>query len=199
VKFNGPKVKASRKLGVALTEKAQRAMEKRNYPPGMHGLRRRRRQSNYGRQLIEKQRLRYQYNISERQLRNYFKKATSTKGVAGENLLRLLEARLDAFVLRSGFAPTIFAARQFVGHGHILVNGRRVNIASYRVRVGDVVEVREKSKKLRMFNEPRTGTGVPSYISVDETGYKAELNTLPNRDEVPVVCEVPLVVEFYSR
>lgn len=199
MKFNGPKVKLSRKLGVALSDKAQRYMEKKAYPPGMHGMRRRRRLSNYGRQLLEKQRLRYQYNVSERQLRNYFKKAARTKGVAGENLLRLLECRLDAFVLRSGFAPTIFAARQFVGHGHLEVNGKRVNIPSYRLKVGDVAEVREKSRKLRMFNEPRSGGAVPNYISVDDSGYKSELTSLPRRDEVPVVCDVPLVVEFYSR
>jgi small subunit ribosomal protein S4 len=199
VKFNGPKVKLSRKLGIALTDKAQRYMEKKAYPPGMHGMRRRRRQSNYGRQLLEKQRLRFQYNVSERQLRNYFKRATSTKGIAGENLLRLLESRLDAFVLRAGFAPTIFAARQFVGHGHLEVNGKRVNIPSFRLKVGDVAEVREKSRKMRMFNEPRATGAIPAYISVDETGYKAELTSLPRRDEVPVVCEVPLVVEFYSR
>ncbi len=199
MKFNGPKVRLSRKLGVALSEKAQRVMERKNYPPGMHGMKRRRRQSNYGRQLLEKQRLRYQYNVSERQMRNYFKKASRQKGVAGENLIRLLESRLDALVLRAGFAPTIFAARQFVSHGHIHVNGRRVNIASYQVRVGDTLEVREKSRKLRCFNEPRGSVSVPSYLSVDDSGYQASYNTLPSRDEVPVVCEVPLVIEFYSR
>ena len=199
MKFNGPKVKASRKLGVALTPKAQRTMEKKNYPPGQHGLRRRRRQSNYGRQLMEKQRLRYQYNVSERQLRNYFHRAAAMKGVAGENLVRLLETRLDAMVLRSGFAQTIFAARQVVGHGHINVNGRRVDIPSFGVRVGDRVEVREKSRKLRVFNEPRSGSVIPGYISVDDNGYQAELTSLPNRDEVPILCEVPAVIEFYSR
>ena len=199
MKFNGPKVRLSRKLGVALSDKAQRVMERKNYPPGMHGMKRRRRQSNYGRQLLEKQRLRYQYNVSERQLRNYFDKASSMKGVTTDNLVQLLETRLDAFVLRSGFAPTIFAARQFVGHGHIHVNGRRVNIPSYTLRVGDVVEVREKSRKIRAFNEPRSGSGVPSYIHVDDSGYKAEFTSTPRRDDVPVICDVPLVIEFYSR
>lgn len=199
MKFNGPKVKYSRKLGVALSSKAQRYMEKKNYGPGMHGMKRRRRQSNYGRQLLEKQRLRFQYNVSERQLRNYYDKANRQKGNTGENLVRLLETRLDAFVMRSGFAPTIFAARQVVGHGHILVNGQRVNIPSYALRVNDVVEIKDKSKKMRIFNEPRGTTAVPAYISVDESGYKASLIAEPNRDEVPVICEVPLVVEFYSR
>ena len=198
VKFNGPKVKASRKLGIPLTDKASRYMEKRNTLPGQHGMKRRRRPSNYGRQLLEKQRLRYQYNVSEKQLRNYFKKAARQKGVTGENLVRILESRLDASVLRAGFAPTIYAARQVVGHGHIKVNGRKVDVPSYRVRVGDEVEIKDKSKKLRIFNESR-GASVPGYISVDSSGYKAEITAVPNREEVPVVCEVPLVVEFYSR
>ena len=166
-------------------------MEKKPYPPGMHGLRRRRRQSNYGRQLLEKQRLRYQYNVSERQLRNYFKRAARMKGIAGENLLAMLETRLDAFVLRSGFAPSIFAARQFVGHGHIQVNGRKVDISSFRLKVGDVVEIREKSRKMRVFNEPRSSTAIPNYVSVDETGYKSELNSMPRRDEVQALRRRP--------
>ena len=131
--------------------------------------------------------------------RNYFKKASRMKGVAGDNLVGLLESRLDALVLRAGFAPTIFAARQFVSHGHIHVNGRKVNIASYQVKQGDTFEVREKSRKLRCFNEPRGSASVPSYLSVDDSGYQASYNSLPARDEVPVVCEVPLVIEFYSR
>lgn len=199
MKFNGPKVKYSRKLGVQLTPKAQKTMDKKAYPPGMHGMRRRRRQSNYGRQLLEKQRLRYQYNVSERQLRNYFRRASSMRGVAGDNLVGLLETRLDAFVHRAGFAPTIFAARQYVGHGHLVVNGTRVNIPSYGLREGDVVEVKEKSRKLRCFNEPRGGLAVPAYIESDDTGYKATLVSQPRRDDVPVVCDVPMVVEFYSR
>ncbi len=197
MKFNGPKVKLSRKLGIPLTPKAARYMEKKGHPPGMHGLKRRRRQSNYGRQLLEKQRLRYQYNVSERQLRNYYKRASRMRGVTGDNLVGLLETRLDSVVHRA-FAPSVFAARQFVGHGHILVNGRRVNIPSYGVKEGDVVEVREKSRKLRCFNEPR-GVTVPTYVETDETGYQATLRSTPVRDEVPIVCEVPLVIEYYSR
>ena len=199
MKFNGPKVKASRKLGVALNDKAGRYMERKNYGPGMHGNKRRRRQSNYGRQLLEKQRLRFQYNVSEKQLVNYFKNAAQAKGVTGETLVQLLETRLDALVLRTGFAPTIHAARQVVGHGHLQVNGRKVNIPSFTCQPGDVIEVREKSRKLRIFNEPNRTTAVPGYLSVDETGYKATVNGIPRRDEVPVICEIPLVVEFYSR
>ncbi len=199
MKFNGPKVKLSRKLGVALSDKAARYMERKGYPPGMHGMKRRRRQSNYGRQLLEKQRLRFQYNVSERQMRTYYKRSTRMKGVTGDNLVGLLETRLDALVQRAGFAPSIFAARQMVGHGHLAVNGQRVNVPSYQCRPGDSIEVRERSKKLRIFNEPSASGAVPGYIDVDSSGYKFSLVATPRRDEVPVICEVPLVVEFYSR
>lgn len=199
LKYNGPKVKQSRKLGLALTPKASKTMEKKNYGPGMHGMKRKRRQTNYGRQLLEKQRLRFQYNVSERQLRNYSQRAAQLRGVTGETLVRLLETRLDSLVQRAGFAPTIFAARQVVGHGHISVNGKRVNLPSYGCREGDVIEIKEPSRKLRMFNEPRGGSVIPSYVDVDDSGYKATLRSLPRRDEVPVICDVPLVVEFYSR
>ena len=134
MKYNGPKVRLSRKLGLPLTTKAERYRENKPYPPGQHGLRRRRRPSNYSQQLMEKQRLRFQYNVSERQLRNYFAHAAGKKGVTGDNLVAILETRLDALVLRTGFAPTIFAARQVVGHGYSHGNGRKVNIPSFRGR-----------------------------------------------------------------
>jgi len=199
LKYNGPKVRLSRKLGISITAKAERYRENKPYPPGQHGLRRRRRQSNYAAQLMEKQRLRFQYNVSEKQMRNSFKQASRQKGVVGENLVRLLELRLDSLVHRAGLAPTIFAARQFVGHGHLDVNGRRVDIPSYHVRVGDVIKVREKSRKKRMFNEARVPVTLPEYLSVDESGYEVTVNHLPSRDEVPVICDVQLVVEYYSR
>ena len=199
MKYNGPKVRLSRKLGIPITTKAERFRENKPYPPGQHGLRRRRRQSNYAQQLMEKQRLRFQYNVSEKQMRNSFKAANRQKGVVGENLVRLLEMRLDSMVHRAGLAPTIFAARQFVGHGHIEVNGKRVDIPSYRVRPGDVFNVREKSRKLRMFNEARVPVTIPEYLTVDESGYSVTVNHMPARDEVPVICDVQLVVEYYSR
>ena len=199
MKYNGPKVRLSRKLGISLTPKAQKYMEKKPYPPGMHGMKRRRRLTNYGRQLLEKQRLRFQYNISERQLRRYFDRASSMKGVTGENLIRCMETRLDALVMRAGFARTIFAARQFVCHGHIKVNGNRVDIPSYNLREGDVFEIQEKSRKVRAFNEARGTVTLPAYLEIDSSGYGAKLSYLPRRDEVPVICEVQLVVEFYSR
>ena len=199
MKYNGPKVRLSRKLGIALTTKADKYRERKPYPPGQHGMRRRRRMSNYGMQLLEKQRLRYQYNVSERQMGNYFKKASGMKGVVGDNLIMLLETRLDSVVHRAGFAPTIYAARQFVGHGHIMVNGKKVDVPSYQVRANEVVSIREKSQKLRMFNENRVAVTLPPYISVAESGYEATVQHLPPRDEVPVVCEVQLVIEYYSR
>lgn len=199
MKYTGPKVKLSRKLGIPLTTKAEKYRENKPYPPGQHGLRRRRRPSNYAQQLMEKQRLRYQYNVSEKQMRNAYKSASRQKGVMGENLVRLLEMRLDSIVHRAGLAPTMYAARQFVGHGHIEVNGSRVDIPSYQVQPGDVVGVREKSRKLRMFNELRVTVTLPQYLSVDESGYEVTVNHMPSRDEIPVVCDVQLVVEYYSR
>ncbi len=199
MKYNGPKVRMSRKLGVPLTPKADKYRERKPYPPGQHGMRRRRRMSNYGMQLLEKQRLRYQYNVSERQMRNYFKKATRMKGVVGDNLVMLLETRLDSVVHRCGFASTIYAARQYVGHGHIMVNGKRVDVPSYQVQPGDLVSVRPKSQKLRMFNEQRVATTVPSYLMLDDSGYQVNLVNVPVRADVPIVCEEQLVIEYYSR
>jgi small subunit ribosomal protein S4 len=197
--YTGPKIRLSRRLGLALTPKAEKYLERKPYPPGQHGFRRRRRLSNYAQQLIEKQRLRLQYNVNEKQMRNYFAAASRKKGMAGENLVQLLETRLDAVVLRSRFSRTIYQARQVVVHRHVLVNGKIVKSPSYRVRPGDTVSVREKSRKLRCFNEGVMTTALPPYLNVDETGYTSELTHIPARTEVPVVCDVQLVVEFYSR
>ena len=165
----GPKVKISRRLGVAITPKASRVMDKKSYPPGMHGPSRRpgRKMSDYKRQLLEKQKLRAQYNIREKQLVNLYQKASRMSGKGGDNLLQMLERRLDAFVLRSGFAPTIYAARQYVSHGHFQVNGKKVTIPSYLVSPNDVVSIKARSRKLAMFAnvldsasppEPQKGT-----------------------------------------
>ena len=197
--FTGPKVKKSRALGVALTPKAQKYLNKRSSPPGQHGQRRRRRPSEYGLQLLEKQRLRFQYNISERQLRNYFRRATRRKGLTGETLLQTLETRLDALVLRARFARTIYQARQVVAHRHIMVNGKIVKSPSFQVKPGQTISVKEASRKLRSFNEGVLTTAIPPYLVVDDTGYTARLDYVPPRSEVPVVCDEHLVVEFYSR
>lgn len=205
MKYIGPKVRLSRRLGVALTPKAARILERKPYPPGEHGPikmgGRRPKISDYSRQLTEKQKLRAQYNIHERQMLNYYTKAIKMKGNSAENLIQLLESRLDALVLRAGFAPTIYAARQVVNHGHMLVNGLRVNIPSYQVKPGDVIEVAEKSRRIPMMQEAREsrGSNAPEYLAVDKDAMRATFVRLPNRVEVPVICEVPSVVEFYSR
>ncbi len=199
MKYTGPKVKKSRALGVALTPKAQKYMKNRPYPPGQHGQARRRRRSDYGLQLLEKQRLRFQYNVGEKYLAKLVEAAGRIPGSTGENILRLLETRLDALVLRAGLANTIYAARQYVGHGHIEVNGRKCTIPSRRMRPGDVLTVRERSRKMVVFNELRTAAAVAPYLENDSSGYGARLAYLPARDEIPVTCEEHLVVEFYSR
>ncbi len=198
--YTGPKVKLSRKLGFAMTPKARKYMDRKPYPPGQHGaVKRRAKLSDYGRQLLEKQRLRLQYNVHERQMQNYYREASRMAGNTGDNLVALLESRLDALVYRAGFAPSIYAARQYVRHGHIEVNGRKVDIPSYRVKPNDVIQVQEKSRKLECFqNAVRTAQPVP-YLEVSKADFSAKYLYLPPREEVPVVCEVPLVVEYYAR
>jgi small subunit ribosomal protein S4 len=200
VRFNGAKVKLSRKLGVALTAKAAKYMERRPYGPGVHASGgRQRRLSDYGAQLLEKQKLRFQYNVHERQMRNYYKSASQMKGRTGDNLVRLLETRLDSMVLRAGLAPSIFAARQVVGHGHIRVNGKKVDIPSYRVKVNDEISVRPKSRELQNFDLDFESYQLPSYMERGETNFEAKLTSYPVREEVPVICDVQYVVEYYNR
>lgn len=202
MKYTGPKVKLSRRLGTALTPKAAKVMEKKSYPPGLHGRYQqyRRKESDYKRQLTEKQRLRFNYNIHERQLRNYYKKAAHMPGNRGDNLMGLLETRLDAVVLRAGLARTIYAARQYVSHGHIEVNERKVDIPSYNVQIGDVVTIREKSRKMDVFTYALDSMpSPPEYLERNPDTMTAKLVTVPTRAEVPVECEISLVIEYYSR
>jgi len=201
MKYNGPKIKLSRQLGVPLTPKASKYMERKPHPPGAHGLSRNRRQkmSDYKRQLVEKQRLRWQYNISEKQMLNYYKKSAQKTGNTAENLATALETRLDAIVYRGGLARSIFAARQYVTHGHIEVNGKRVNIPSYQVKVNDVVSVRQKSRKIPMFNDAVKSSRPPEYVSISKPELSITLLSAPARENIPVVCEFPLVIEYYSR
>jgi len=200
MKYTGPKIKKARRLGIALTPKSEKYLERRPNPPGQHGPSRRRgKQSDYGRQLTEKQRLRYQYNLSEKQLSNVFEKAARKKGNTGEIMLQMLESRLDAVILRAGMARTIYQARQMVSHGHYRVNGQKVNIPSYQLRVGDKITVREKSKDLDAFVLAQQVAKTPDYVTANDKELTAELNRLPNMEEVPVTCEISLVVEFYAR
>jgi len=203
MKANKSKVKISRQLGIAVTPKAARFMEKRPYPPGQHGpTKRKGKMSEYKQQLVEKQKLRAQYNISERQMSNCYKKASGKTGSTEENIIQALETRLDAIVLRSGMVKTIYAARQFVSHGHIQVNGRRVDIPSFQVKIGDVVSVKEKSRKIPCFDEftkQDDTPEVPKYLELDQKGLSIKLAYVPERKEIPVICELSSVVEYYSR
>jgi small subunit ribosomal protein S4 len=198
--YTGPKVRLARRIGIALTPKAAKIMERKKGGPGEPRFRSRRRQlSDYGRQLLEKQRLRYQYNIPEKQLRNYFEKAMRRHGNTGEILIRMLETRLDACVLRAGLARTIYAARQYVTHEHFQVNGIKVKSPGYQLKPGDILQVREKSRRLACFREALSRAVPPVYLEVSEDELKARLVSLPRREETPVECDIGQVVEFYSR
>jgi len=200
MKYIGPKIKKARRLGIALSPKSERYLERRPNPPGQHGTSRRRtKQSDYGRQLMEKQRLRHQYNLSEKQLRSYFKRAVRKQGNTGELMLQMLESRLDVVVLRAGMARSIYQARQMVNHAHFRVNGKKVNIPSYQLRVGDKITVRERSRDLDVFILAQQVAKTPDYVTANDKELTAELNRLPKIEEVPITCEISSVVEFYSR
>lgn len=176
-------------------------MEKRPYPPGQHGPdKRRKAPSVYGSQLLEKQRLKFQYNVSERQMRNYFRRAVRKKGPTGEVLVQQLEMRLDSFVLRAGFARTIYAARQYVTHGHMQINGKRLDIPSAQVKPGDVLTINPKS-----LNNPQIRNAFdyspppPDYIERDKNELNAKYVRVPRRQDIPVICDENVIVEFYSR
>jgi small subunit ribosomal protein S4 len=195
------KVRLSRALGIPLMPKAGRHLERRPYPPGEHG-RERKRASDYKTRLLEKQRLRAQYDLSEAQLRLAMGRAVRSGGSTGEALLVDLETRLDALTLRAGFSRTIYQARQAVTHGHVTVNGRRVDRPSFQVSPGDVIEIAAASKSKAPFAIAATGeyaATVPGYLEVDTEALRARLVRLPERSEIPVVCDERLVVEFYSR
>ena len=198
------KYKIDRRMGENIWGRPKSPVNKRPYPPGQHGQARRGKVSDFGTQLFAKQKLKGYYgNIQEKQFRRIYAQATSMRGDASENLIGLLESRLDAIVYRSKFVPTVFAARQFVNHGHVLVNGKKVNIPSYRCKEGDTIEVREKSRTMALVLEALESPerDLPEYISVDPKGMKATFARVPSFDEVPypVTMEPNLVVEFYSR
>lgn len=197
--YRGPKAKLSRRLGVPLTEKASKVMLRKPYAPGQHGQRRRRGLSNYGKQLLEKQRLRFQYNVSEKQLRNYFSIAKAVKGTTPDELVRLLETRLDNVVYRSGFAPTIYAARQLVSHGHVLVDGKKVDIPGYRVLQEHVVTIKEKSRKMPIIVDALERAASVPYLECDKGQFSTRVMRAPERSEIPITCDAQLVVELYSR
>ncbi|GAA4523398.1 30S ribosomal protein S4 [Chelativorans composti] len=198
------KYKIDRRLGENIWGRPKSPVNRREYGPGQHGQRRKGKMTDYGMQLRAKQKLKGYYgDLSEKQFRKIYEEANRRKGDTSENLIGLLESRLDAIVYRSKFVPTPFAARQFVNHGHVLVNGRRVNIPSYRCRPGDVIEVREKSKQLALVIEATQSAerDVPDYIEVDHNKMVAKYVRIPALSDVPypVQMEPNLVVEFYSR
>ena len=198
------KYKINRRLGVNLWGRPKSPFNKRDYPPGEHGQNRRRKASDFGTQLQAKQKLKGYYgNITEKQFRRLYAEAVRRRGDTIENLIGILEQRLDAVIYRLKFVPTVFSARQFISHGHILVNGKRVTIPSFRVREGDVVEVRGKSREIPMVLEAMESRerDVPEYMEVDYGKMRGSLVRVPQFAEVPypVQMEPNLVVEFYSR
>jgi small subunit ribosomal protein S4 len=201
-RYTGPREKIARRFGIALFGPSK-ALELRNFPPGQHGARNtRRKQSEYGAALAEKQKLRFQYGVLERQFRRMFAEAQRRKGVTGEILLQMLEQRLDNVVYRMGFANTRFASRQLVAHRHITVNGTRVNIASYQVQPGDVISAAGNPRSQQLigrFLEMTLGTPDPDWMTVDRDKLSATFNRLPTREEINPIANEQLVVELYSR
>ena len=200
-KYTGPKTKIARRFGDPIFG-ADKYYERKNYPPGMHGAsRKRKKQSEYGIQLNEKQKAKYTYGVLERQFANYFKKAQRKSGVTGIILLQMLESRLDNVVYRMGLAPTRAAARQLVGHKHITLNGRVVNIPSCNVRPGDIISVRERSKSLEVITEALEGNKVSRYswLEWDNTSKTGKFLNIPQREDIPENLKEQLIVELYSK
>ena len=199
-RYIGPKTKIARKFGDAIYG-ADKYYERKNYPPGFHGANKKRRKtSEYGLQLKEKQKAKYTYGVLERQFSNLFEKASRSKGVTGEILLQLLESRLDNVVYRLGIAPSRAAARQLVGHRHIVVNGDLVSMPSYTLRPGDIVGVREKSKSLEVITDSLAGHRVAvSWLEWDDNQMAGKFMSRPERDEIPENIKEQLIVELYSK
>ncbi len=199
-RYRGPQTRIARKFGESIFG-ADKTFEKKNYPPGQHGANKRRRKtSEYGIQLKEKQKAKYTYGILEKQFRNLFEKASSSKGVTGEVLLQLLESRLDNVVFRLGLAPTRSAARQLVGHRHIMVNGEIVNIPSFILKPGDIVSVREKSKSLEVITDSLSSRRTTSgWLEWDGSQMAGKYLNRPERADIPENIKEQLIVELYSK
>ncbi|HPX75328.1 MAG TPA: 30S ribosomal protein S4 [Bacteroidales bacterium] len=200
-RYTGPRSKIARKFGEPIYG-PDKVLEKKNYPPGIHGLNKRRKKtSEYGIQLREKQKVKYTYGLLERQFRNTFKKADSKKGVTGVVLLQLLESRLDNVVFRLGLAPTRAAARQLVSHRHIVVNDKVCNIPSYQLKPGDIVGVRERSKSLEVVNNALSGFNHSKYpwLEWDADAMAGKFMSIPEREDIPENIKEQLIVELYSK
>ncbi len=199
MRYTEPKDKLSRKYGELLSGMPNFELNKRPYPPGQHGLKRVK-NSEYGSLLQEKQKLRHSYGLAEKQFKRYFDKASKTKGPTGEILIQLLETRLDNLVFRMGFAPTLSGARQLVNHGHVLVNGKKIDIASYAVKPGTEISLKEDIQKLEVTKASLKNLAVVlDYISLDKDSFKGKLSEIPQRGQIPITVNERLIVEFYSR
>ena len=200
-RYTGPRVRISRRFGLPIFGPSK-YLERRNYGPGVHGPKSRRKTTDYGLGLIEKQKLRYYYGLLERQFRGVYEKALKRRGVTGEQMLQILETRLDNVVYHLGFANTRAAARQMVSHGHITVNGRKVNVPSYGLKLNDTVVVRHSNVSRQLANrnlEIATSRVVPDWLSLNKEEFKGTVMRIPTRDEIQPVANEQAVVEFYSR
>lgn len=206
-RYTGPSCRLCRRENIELSLKGERcftdkcAMKRRAYPPGQHGQGRTK-VSEYGMQLREKQKVRRIYGLLEKQFRGYFEKADRMKGVTGENLLFLLERRLDNVIYRLGFASSRTEARQLVRHGHFVVNGRKVNIPSFQVRQGAIIELREKSRKIVAINESLEAVvrrGIPQWLELEKDAYRGTMKALPVREDITTPIQEQLIVELYSK
>ena len=200
-RYTGPRVRISRRFGIPIFGPTK-YLERRNYGPGVHGPKSRRKTTDYGLGLIEKQKLRYYYGLLERQFRGVYEKALRRRGVTGEQMLQILETRLDNVVFHLGFANTRAAARQMVSHGHVLVNGRKVNVPSFALKVNNVIEVKNNnvSRQLATKNlEVATSRSVPDWLQLSKEEFKGTVLRIPTRDEIQPIANEQAVVEFYSR
>lgn len=199
-RYTGPKSKIARKFGEAIFG-ADKVLSKKNYPPGQHGNSRRRKTSEYGIQLNEKQKAKYTYGVLEKQFRNLFTRAEKAKGITGEILLQLLESRLDNVVFRLGIAPTRAAARQLVNHGHITVDGKVVDIPSFSVKPGQLIAVRERAKSLEVINTSLSGFNHSKYawLEWDAASKTGKFLHMPERTDIPENIKEQLIVELYSK
>jgi len=200
-RYTGPRVRISRRFGVPIFG-ASKYLERKNYGPGVHGPKARKKHTPYGLGLIEKQKLRYYYGLQERQFRGVYERALKQRGVTGETMLQILETRLDNVVFQLGFSNTRAGARQMVSHGHVTVNGRKVNVPSYACRVNDVIEVKNTSVSRQMATkglESSTSRTIPDWVSLNRDAFKGTILRVPSRDDIQPIANEQAVVEFYSR
>ena len=200
-RYTGPRVRISRRFGVPIFG-ASKYLERKNYGPGVHGPKARKKHTPYGLGLIEKQKLRYYYGLQERQFRGVYERALKQRGVTGETMLQILETRLDNVVFQLGFSNTRAGARQMVSHGHVTVNGRKVNVPSFACKVNDAIEVKNTSVSRQMATkglESSTSRPVPDWVSLNKDAFKGTILRVPTRDDIQPIANEQAVVEFYSR